>query len=189
MLRIDVPEAHQSDPYSYMAAHYAPAMIAAGGAFARGTYTQSILSLREFEAARVRTAQINGCLVCLNFRAARDVPSMLKSMGADGSRSVIDAGDPPDEAFYEAIGDWRTSPLFSERERIAIEFAERFGTEPKSLAADEGFWTRARAAFTNEEIVDLAHCTASWVGLGRVAHVLGLDTVCMNAPAEEEVAA
>lgn len=184
MLRIEVPEAHQLDPYSYMAANYSPEMVAAGGAFARGTYTRSKLSLREFEAARVRTAQINGCLVCLNFRAARDVPAMLASMGADGARSVVDGEAAPDEDFYAAIENWRSSTAFSQRERIAMEFAERFGTEPKLLAADEDFWSRARAVFSSDEIVDLAHCTASWVGLGRVAHVLGLDTVCMTAPAE-----
>lgn len=189
MLRIDVPDAYQLDPYSYMAANYAPEMVAAGGAFARGTYTRSNLSLREFEAARVRTAQINGCLVCLSFRAARDVPAILASMGAEDAPSIVDGETAPDESFYAAIEDWRTSPVFSERERIAIEFAERFGTEPRSLAADEDFWARARAAFSSDEIVDLAHCTASWVGLGRIAHVLGLDQVCLTAPAETELAA
>ena len=92
---------------------------------------------------------------------------------------MTDNGPAPDEAFYEAIAEWRTSPVFSERERLAIEFAERFGTEPQALAGDEAFWARMNAAFSDAEIVDLAHCTAAWAGLGRVAHVLGFDTVCL----------
>ena len=61
----------------------------------------------------------------------------------------------------------------------AIEFAERFAQEPKSIAQDEDFWERAHALFSDEEIVDLAHSVAAWVGLGRVAHVLGFDSVCL----------
>lgn len=32
--------------------------------FSKAVYTKSKLSLPEFEAARARTAEINGCLVC-----------------------------------------------------------------------------------------------------------------------------
>ena len=31
---------------------------------------------------------------------------------------------------------------------------------------------------TNAEITDLTYCTAGWMGMGRVAHVLGLDGSC-----------
>ena len=51
-------------------------MLADGnGAFSDAVYNKSSLPLREFEAARVRMAQINDCNVCLNWRTARDVPS------------------------------------------------------------------------------------------------------------------
>lgn len=55
---------------------------------------------------------------------------------------VADNGPAPDEAFVAAIPHWRTSSLFDERERLALEFAERFAQEPKVLAADEDFWAR-----------------------------------------------
>ena len=67
----------------------------------------------------------------------------------------------------------RTSPLYSARERIAIEYAEGMGTDPQGIAQDEDFWRRCKAAFSDREIVDLSFCIACWMGLGRIGHVLG----------------
>ncbi|MFN3469862.1 MAG: carboxymuconolactone decarboxylase family protein [Novosphingobium sp.] len=179
MARITVPDDQSHDPFGYAARTHAVEIVGASGAFAAAVYRHSALPLREFEGARMRTAQINGCMVCKDLRAKRDVPQLYSVAGDPHQKLVTDNGPAPDEAFYEAIAEWRTSPLFSERERLAIEFAERFGTEPQALAADEDFWARMNAAFSDAEIVDLAHCTAAWAGLGRVAHVLGFDTVCL----------
>jgi alkylhydroperoxidase family enzyme len=46
-------------------------------------------------------------------------------------------GEAPDEASYAAVIDWRTSNMFSYRERLAIEFAERLSLEPQGFARDE----------------------------------------------------
>lgn len=178
MARIAIPDDEQANPYGYAARNHAVPIMAAGAAFSEAVYRESRLSLREFEGARMRTAQINGCMICRDFRAQRDVPKIYGEAG-EASPLVTANGPAPDEAFYGAVSDWRSSSLFSARERLAIEFAERFGTEPQELAADEDFWARMNAAFSDGEIVDLAHCTAAWVGLGRVAHVLGFDTVCL----------
>lgn len=179
MIRIDVPDEQAHDPYGYASANHAREIMGKASEFSKAVYQHSRLSLREFEAARSRTAQINGCIICQQFRAARDAPAMFAANGVRPDHLVSDNGAAPDEAFYAAVGEWRTSPLFSARERLAIEFAERFAEEPKILAADEDFWTRAKAAFNDEEIVDLSHSVAAWVGLGRVAHVLGFDSVCL----------
>jgi alkylhydroperoxidase family enzyme len=96
--------------------------------------------------------------------------------------SVADRGPAPDEAFYRSVSEWRTSPLYSLRERVAIEYAERMGTDPKGLAADDQFWARAKGAFSDAEIVDLSYCIGTWIANGRVAHVLGWDTVCSIPP-------
>lgn len=187
-IRISLPEAYAANPYGYAGATHARSIMAAAGDFSKAVYRDSGLSLREFEGARFRTAEINGCVICQGFRAARDVASMFAAQGARPDHSVTDNGAAPDEAFYADVSQWRTSPLFSDRERLAIEFAERFGQEPKALADDEDFWTRAHAHFSDGEIVDLAHCVAAWVGLGRVAHVLGFDSVCLPSMAETKVA-
>lgn len=189
MLRIDIPEADAHDPYGYAGRTHAREIMAAGGGFSKAVYQHSTLSLREFEGARARTAEINGCIVCQQFRAARDAAAMFAANGVRPGRTIADNGPAPDEAFYAAVSQWRTSPLFSDRERAAIEFAERFAEEPKVLADDEAFWSRAHALFSDGELVDLAHSVAAWVGLGRVAHVLGFDSVCLPFTSSTEEAA
>jgi len=186
MTRISLPPEDANDPYGYAARTHAREIMAAAGDFSKAVYQHSGLSLREFEAARTRIAQLNGCLICQQFRAARDAPSMFAATGVRPDHLVSDNGPAPDEAFYAAVEQWEASALFSPRERLALEFAERFAQEPKLIAQDEAFWSRAHALFSDAEIVDLAHCVAAWMGLGRVAHVLGFDTVCLPfAPAGE----
>lgn len=68
--------------------------------------------------------------------------------------------------------------LFSERERIAIEMAERMGERPHSMAGDEAFWERVHGHFSDEEIVDMTLSIGSWISMGRVVHTLELDEVC-----------
>ena len=50
--------------------------------------------LRVFEAARIATAQINGCQICMNWQTNRDI----KQMGIEGGVTLN--GEPPDENFY-----------------------------------------------------------------------------------------
>lgn len=178
MLKIDVPAAQAENPYQFAAQTHAVDIMSAAGGFAHAVYKHSRLTLREFEAGRSLIAHVNGCQICQQFRAARDVESMFSGVGVRPEQTVVGNGPAPDESFYAAVLNWRESDLFSERERLVLEFAERFANEPKVLAADHMFWGRMRERFDDGEIVDLAHCVAAWMGLGRVAHVLGFDSVC-----------
>ena len=162
--------------YTPKLSHYAQEITAAARNFSLVTYRRSKLSLREFEGARARTAEINGCRRCQGWRSARDLPDYFAAFDLTPENTVADRGPAPDEAYYRAVSDWRTSPLYSPRERIAIEYAERMGTDPQGLAVDDDFWTRTKQVFSDEEIVDLSYCIACWMGLGRVSHVLGADT-------------
>jgi alkylhydroperoxidase family enzyme len=177
-MRINVPETHQSNPVAYVAKTFAPSIVAAGMGYSTVAYQTSRLSLREFEGARARTAEINGCRVCRSFRAARDLPGFFRSFGGDASASILTHGPAPDEAFYENVSNWKSYPRFSERERLAIAYAEGMGLAPQVVAADDELWGRMKAAFTDDEIVDLTYCIGAWIGLGRATHVLGLDGVC-----------
>ena len=163
-----------ADPFSNLGSHYAGEIVGSASQFSQTVYRRTTLTLRVFEAARARTAEINGCLVCRAFRAKRDMASN------DGSKvgSVVDNGDAPDEDFYQNVSAWKTYEGFNARERVAIELAERFCEEPQALSADDDFWARAHASFSDDEIVELTHAVASFVATGRVAHVLGLDRVC-----------
>ena len=180
-MRIYLP-ADEPRPSPHMAKNYAPALVAAARAFGTAVYQHSQLSLRELEGARLRTAQINGCVTCMNFRAARDLSGHLGRVGADPGISVTGRGSAPDEEFCANVENWRDYPGYSERERLAIRYAEGLGADPHGVADDEDFWTRAKAVFSDAEIVDLSYSIASWIANGRVSHALGLDQVCEISP-------
>lgn len=181
-MRVNMPAEHRDNPIAHLADNFAPRIVKAGVAFSTAVYQHSTISLREFEGARARTAEINGCLVCQNFRAARDLPDYFGAFGGSASSSVAARGPAPDEPFYRNVANWRDWPGYSERERLAIAFAEGMGLDPHGLAVDEAFWERARAAFSDEEIVGLSYAVAAWMGLGRATHVLGMDAVCSWVP-------
>lgn len=176
-MRIEIPGDHL-DPSAVVGKFYAPEIVNAGKAFSQAVYTNTKLPLRVFEGARARTAEINGCTVCRAFRAKRDLPGYYSSQGIDASMTVIGNGEAPDEDFYQHVTNWQTYSGYSERERLAIEYAERFCLDPQGMAIDESYWARMKAAFSDDEIVDLSQCVASFIASGRVAHVLGLDAAC-----------
>jgi alkylhydroperoxidase family enzyme len=81
-----------------------------------------------------------------------------------------------DEELYAHVAEYRDYPGYSERERIAVEYAERFVTD--HLSIDDAFLTRLKAAFADDEILDLSICIAAFLGLGRILRVLGVDPAC-----------
>ena len=97
---------------------------------------------------------INDCLVCRDTRAKDAV-----TVGAD-------------EPFYAEATDWRSSTTFTERERAAAEFAERFALD--HLAMDDAFWARMHAAFAEDELADLTICCGMFLGMGRALAVVGV---------------
>ena len=150
---------------------YAKEISDAGNAFAYAIYEHSKLPLRVFEAARISTAMINGCKICMNWQSKRDV----HQMGIVGG--VTNNGEAPDDSFYSNLLNDNLEGL-SSRELIAVQFAKAMGTEPQKLAKDEKFWAEVKEVFSDAEITDLTYCIAGWMGMGRVAHVLGLDSNC-----------
>ena len=127
----------------------------------RGAYQQSILPADERELARMRIAQINDCVACSDFRA----------------QSVRDAGPKaPAPELYDNVAAYASYPGYTPRQRLAIEFAERFALEHTSM--DDAFFERLRELFSDEEILDLTLCVAVFLGLGRSLTVLGVDQSC-----------
>lgn len=177
-MRVYVPEELQDSPTNYIAENYAPDILAAGYNFSRAVYQHCSLSLREAEAARMRTAQINGCILCKNWRSARDLPSFFEFVGGDAETSFIKNGPAPDEEFYQSIEDWRNSSIYTEREKLILEYAEGVGLDPQGIAANEKFWSRFKAAFSDNEITDLTFSIGSWIAMGRATHILGMDGSC-----------
>ena len=124
----------------------------------RGAYQQSVLPAAEREVARMRIAEINDCNACGDFRAP----------------SVLAAGVP--EELYAHVSEYKTYPGYTDRQRLAIEYAERFATDHDSI--DDDFFGQLRAAFSDDEILDLTLCVAVYLGLGRTLAVLGVDQSC-----------
>ena len=124
----------------------------------RGAYEQSVLPAAEREVARMRIAQLNDCSACADFRAD----------------SVREAGLAPE--LYDNVADYATYPGYTARQRLAIEYAERFATAHDAI--DDDFFTRLRAEFSDDEVLDLTLCIAVYLGLGRTLAVLGVDQAC-----------
>ena len=155
-MRVDVPEGQ--DPIIHVWGVMVPGIGPAAAKFAQAVYDHSTLGLREFEAARLRVAQINGCLFCQDWRTERD-------------------GNKVEDGFADAVDGWRTTDAFDDRTRLAAEYAERYALDHHGL--DDEFWSRMKAAYSDNEIVELSMCLGSWLSFGRLNRVLGLDTACV----------
>ena len=153
---VDVPEG--KDPITYTWGELVPHIGPAAARFSAAVYAHSTLGLREFEAARLRIAQINGCLFCLDWRTDRD-------------------GVKVEDDFPDAVTNWRTTEAFDERTRLAAEYAERYALDHHNL--DEEFWTRMSEHYSQREIVELTMSLGAWLAFGRLNHVLGIDAVCV----------
>ena len=79
------------------------------------------------------------------------------------------------EDFYSHVAD-KHGYDYSEREGLAIEYAERFALDHTRI--DDAFMDRMRAEFTDAEILDLTICLAHFLGTGRLLRVLGIDETC-----------
>ncbi|MEV6768243.1 carboxymuconolactone decarboxylase family protein [Nocardia sp. NPDC051030] len=153
---IDIPEG--KDPIGYVWGEMVPGIGIAASNFSLAVYAHTTLGLPEFEAARLRIAQINGCLFCLDWRTDRN-------------------GEKVDESFADDVTNWRTTENFDDRVRLAAEYAELYALDHHSL--DDEFFARMLEHYTQAEIVELSMCLGSWLAFGRLNHVLGLDAVCV----------
>ena len=128
--------------------HFADAVKAQEAAVWR-----SPLPRRIHELVRMRVAEINGCTLCMTWR-----------------------NDWADEASLAAVSRYSTSDLFSDAEKAAIEYAERFCTDSKDI--DGALLARLSDHFTPAEVVDLTLVTGKYLAMGRFMQVLDLDQAC-----------
>src|SRR3954462_2052762 len=92
-------------------------------------YSRSILDPAEREVARMRIAQLNACDACATFRAP----------------SVVEAG--VTDEMYAHVDDPSWSG-YTERQRLAIDYAERFARDHASI--DDAVMQRMRDAFADD---------------------------------------
>jgi len=159
MARITVPEGAGGELVQVWS--LSPELGATVGGLSAAVYGDRLVTPRVREVARMRIAQINGCNVCLQWR----FPEMAE-------RGVT-------EALYEHVDDPAAGD-YSEQERLAIEYAEKFALDHRSL--DDAFFARMHAVFTDAEILELTAMIGSWLAFGRLNAVLDIAEACAWAP-------
>jgi alkylhydroperoxidase family enzyme len=159
MARITVPEGDGGELIQVWS--LSPEIGKAVGDLSAAVYGDRLISPREREVARMRIAQINGCNVCLQWR----FPEMA-------DRGVT-------EELYEHVDDPEAGD-YSVRERLAIEYADKFALDHRSL--DDAFFERLKAEYSDAEIVELTAMIGEWLAFGRFNAVLDIAEACAWAP-------
>jgi AhpD family alkylhydroperoxidase len=159
MARLDIPQGEGGDAVQLWSLR--PEMGAAVNRLVNAAYNKSILPTRVREAARMRIAQLNDCTVCLAFRADK-----VKAQGLT------------EEDFYCHVGTHDADGEFSEQERLAMDYAERFATN--HLSIDDAYMAQMRESFSDPEILDLTICLSAFLGLGRTLRVLGITETSLT---------
>lgn len=97
----------------------------------------------------IRASQLNGCGFCLDMH--------VKSAKIRGER----------ELRLHHIAAWRDSPLFTERERVALAWTEALTNLPPHGIPDE-LYEHVRAQFNEEEIAELSFLVVAINGWNRL---------------------
>ena len=152
MARIDLPQGDGLDVGKalMLAPHFVDVVIGYEKAIAA-----SPIDPRLHELVRYRVALLNQCTVCLDFR--RDDSGL-------------------DEATTAAVEGFRDSALFSDTEKLALEFTELFCGD--SAAIPDEMVADLERALGTAGIADLALVIGKYLAMGRFMQVLGLDQAC-----------
>jgi alkylhydroperoxidase family enzyme len=159
MARITVPEGAGGELIQVWS--LSPELGEAVGNLSAAVYGDRLVTPRVREVARMRIAQINGCNVCLAWR----FPEMADRGVTEELYAHV---DDPDAGDYSA------------QERLAIEYAEKFALDHRSI--DDAFFVRMKAEFTDAEILELTAMIGEWLAYGRLNAVLDIAEACAWAP-------
>jgi AhpD family alkylhydroperoxidase len=99
--------------------------------------------------AKIRASQINGCTVCLHMHSAS-----ARKLGETEERLYL-------------LDAWRESPLYSERERAALAWAEALTRVSETHAPDD-VYRALQAQFTEAEQVTLTSLIVTINGWNRI---------------------
>ena len=73
----------------------------------------------------------------------------------------------------EALGEYATSPLFSEKEKLVLEYADGMTQTPVQVS--EGLFARLREKFTDAQLVELTAALAWENYRARFDHAFGIE--------------
>ena len=152
MARIELPPG--DEPENVRALSLRPRLQAALDQVERAVWA-SELPCRMHELVRMRVARINGCTVCMSWRN----PTWCD-----------------DEELLAGVEAWATTPGYTDAERVALEFAERFCLD--STGIDDDLLHRLGQHLDPAMVVDLTLVVGKYLAMGRFSQVLGLDQAC-----------
>ena len=117
---------------------------------------------------RERVASINACLFCM-----------------DSARWYVMAKSPENLERLDALPGYRTSPLFSDAERAALDYVTELTT---SKHIEPGTFERLARHYSEREICDIVWLVASEHLYNLTNHGLGIgsDGLCELRPAEND---
>lgn len=128
----------------------AKAMMALEGAVLKGSIEKPLAEL-----IRMRVSQMNGCAYCMDMH----------------SHDMIKAGENPQRIFV--LSGWRDSPVFSDRERAALAWAEALTTLP-SGHPEASVHEALDAQFSDAEKVELTLLIVTINGWNRFGVGFGM---------------
>ncbi|MGW4245841.1 carboxymuconolactone decarboxylase family protein [Nocardia sp. NPDC004722] len=120
---------------------------------------QSVLEKPLRELVKLRVAQINGCVYCVDMH----------------SRDAVAGGDTWRRVNLVAV--WREAPFFTARERAAFELAEAM-TRIADGEVSEQVWQVAAGEFEEQELAELVWHIAiinTWTRLGATTRMWSLS--------------
>lgn len=124
------------------------------------------LQLPEQTAALIReqVASINTCLFCM-----------------DATRWYAMKKSPDNLARFDALPQYRTSPLFTEAERAALDYATELTSSKK---VDPATFARLRNFYSEREICDIVWLVASehLYNVSNIGLNIGSDGLCQLSP-------
>jgi alkylhydroperoxidase family enzyme len=80
------------------------------------------------------------------------------------------------EEMYEHLDEYRSSELYTDQEKVAIEYTEMFALDHQSITQD--LFDRLGQHFDEGEIVELTVVIARHLAFGRLTAVLELGFTC-----------
>lgn len=153
--RVELDRKEGRDPALNAVLAHNPKLFERYFSFFYPAHEEGILDTRVKEIARLQIARLNDCQACLNARYAS-----AQAQGLDEERiAQLDLPDAERE--------------LDERERLAVEFADRLAYDHQRI--DQDFVDRLQAHFTPGEILELGMMIGQYMGFGRLLVAMGIS--------------
>jgi len=114
-----------------------------------------------YELIKIRVSQINGCAFCLDMHA----------------KDLMKLGDYADHILLLSV--WREVPLYTDKERVALELAETV-TLIAGKGVPEALFERVREHFSEAEVMDLVMAINTINSWNRIAITTGMFPGCFK---------